>query len=389
MISHKLELRKIVIPEMITGIDSRLLVARYLSNFNAKKPFIVTDKGVSALPWFKDIIEVIKKDYSEYVIFDQVKPNPKDDTCMLGTELYLNHDCDVILAIGGGSPMDCAKGISILSSNGGDILDYIGVDQVQLPGAPLICIPTTAGTGAEISQFAIITDSNEQVKKAIISKKVVPDLALIDPIPLMTMSKSLLAETGLDALTHAIEAYVSTASGEISDLHALKAITLINENITNAYQSKKIEYLNALMFASAHAGIAFSNASLGGVHAMAHSLGGVLDLPHGFCNSVLLSHIIGVNFDTVPDKFIKIAKRMNLNLQIYDVSEWKEVLIKHILHLSDDLGIPTKIHVPQLNNQILDKLAESAIQDPCIITNPKPLSKEEVRGIYDKILQKK
>lgn len=293
MSNKSLELRKFVAPEVITGLNARLLVGRYLSHFGSKSPLIVTDKTVSKQVWFIDILNSLKEYTEEVVIFDDITPNPKDFESMLGAELFLSHGCDLIIAIGGGSPMDAAKCISIVSTNGGHILDYEGVDAINLPGPPLICIPSTSGTSADVSQFAIINDTTTNVKKAIISKKVVPDLALIDPIPLMTMDMYLTACTGMDALTHAIEAYVSNAQSPLTDLHALAAIKLIASNLRLAVaKDRSIDTMYQIMLASLEAGLAFSNASLGAVHAMAHALGGYLDLPHGECNSILLQHVI-------------------------------------------------------------------------------------------------
>ncbi|MDF1618483.1 iron-containing alcohol dehydrogenase, partial [Petrocella sp. FN5] len=225
-----MDLRKFVAPEIIIGIDARLLIPRYLTHFNSKRPMIVTDVGVKNQPWFLELENLIRSCTENVIIFDDVTPNPRDYEAMMGAEIFLSHDCDLLIAIGGGSPIDCAKCISIVSTNGGHVLNYEGVDEIKLPGPPLICIPSTAGTSADISQFAIIQDSQESLKRGIISKKVVPDLALIDPIPLMTMDNYLTACTGMDALTHAIEAFVSNAHSPLTDVHALEAISLIYNN---------------------------------------------------------------------------------------------------------------------------------------------------------------
>ena len=335
------------------------------------------------MDWSSHIISVISENVPDYCIFDDLTENPKDYEAMLGAEYFLKNECDLIIAIGGGSPIDCAKAISIVSTNGGHILDYVGVDQINLPGPPLICIPSTAGTGADVSQFAIIADSKNLIKKAIISKKVVPDLALIDPIPLTTLSKDLIAVTGMDALTHAIEAYVSNAQSELTDVHASKAIKLIQESIEKAYNSKRTVYdLNNMMLGSLHAGIAFSNASLGAVHALAHSLGGVLDLPHGKCNSILLCHVIAFNYNSSKKRYNEIASFMGLKKD-------KEAIINYINDLTLSLGIPEKFHVNKLNRSLKENLIENALNDPCLITNPCELNNKDVERIYDKIIQQK
>lgn len=382
------ELRKFVVPEIIVGEDSRLLIGRYLSHFSSTKPLIVTDQNIRKFEWFNDIVNEIEKFTNAYSIFDGVSENPKDYEVMLGAEVFLSGDCDLIVAIGGGSPMDCAKGIAIVATNGGHILDYEGVDEIKLPGPPLVCIPSTAGTSADVSQFAIICDSNELIKKAIISKKVVPDLALIDPVPLMTMDQNLVACTGMDALTHAIEAYVSNAQSNLTDIHALEAIKLINENLEKAVKEQKdLETMNKLMLASLYAGIAFSNASLGAVHGMAHSLGGLLDLPHGECNSILLEHVINLNYDSVPKRYSDISEKMGIDIK--NPETIKKNLLERIRNLRENVGIRSFIEISGSKEDLFTMLVENALEDPCMITNPKDLSAAEVRNIYEGILQEK
>lgn len=382
------ELRKFVVPEIIVGEDSRLLIGRYLSHFSSKKPLIVTDQNIREFQWFEDILNEIEKFTNAYSIFDGVSENPKDYEAMMGAEVFLSGDCDLIVAIGGGSPMDCAKGIAIVATNGGHILDYEGVDEIKLPGPPLVCIPSTAGTSADVSQFAIICDSNELIKKAIISKKVVPDLALIDPVPLMTMDQNLVACTGMDALTHAIEAYVSNAQSNLTDIHALEAIKLINENLEKAVKEEKdLETMNKLMLASLYAGIAFSNASLGAVHGMAHSLGGLLDLPHGECNSILLEHVINLNYDSVPKRYSDISEKMGIDIK--NPETIKKNLLERIRNLRENVGIRSFIEISGSKEDLFTMLVENALEDPCMITNPKDLSAAEVRNIYEGILQEK
>lgn len=384
------ELRKFVAPEIIMGIDARLMIGRYIGHFASKKPMIVTDKNLVVLPWFLDILSEIEKYDIRPVIFDDVTSNPREYEVMLGAQLFLEHKCDLIIAIGGGSPIDCAKGISIVSSNGGEILDYEGVDEINLPGPPLIAIPTTSGASADVSQFAIICDTANHVKKAIISKKVVPDLALIDPVPLMTMDLYLTACTGMDALTHAIEAYVSNANSHLTDVHALEAIKLINMTIEEAVNpDRTIETMYQMMLGSLYAGLAFSNASLGAVHAMAHSLGGLLDLPHGECNSILLEHVVNINFETAYEKYTDIAKVMNLDVEGLEQSEIKKILLNHLSLLRSRLAIRDYAIVETLDDKLLEKLAEGALSDPCIVTNPRMLTQKEVTTIYGRILRKK
>ncbi len=388
MTENLLELRKFVIPEIIIGVDARLLIGRYISHFNAKKPMIVTAKDIKDWEWFHETIEQIRPHVEKLFFFDDITPNPKDTEAMLGAELFLSLDCDLIIAIGGGSAIDCAKCISIVASNGGNILDYEGVDEVLMPGPPLICIPTTAGSSADVSQFAIIKDTSSDIKRAIISKKVVPDLALIDPIPLMSMDPYLTACTAMDALTHAIEAYVSNTHSALTDVHALESIDLINQAIESSITpTRTVEIMFQLMLGSLQAGLAFSNASLGAVHAMSHSMGGLLDLPHGECNSILLEHIIRINFDTVPERYRDIAKKLGLSVDNVSNFLLLEMIIERIVSIRSSLNILASIKVAGLSEQIVDYLVENALNDPCMVTNPRILAKEEVRSIYGRVLQ--
>lgn len=380
---NKLEQRKFVVPEVIVGEGSSLLIGRYLKLFGARKTLVVTDVDVSKQPWFTDIVEAIKKEAIDHVIFDDVTSNPKDFEAMLGAELFLAEDCDSIVAVGGGSPMDCAKCISIVSTNGGHILDYVGVDEIRLPGPPLLCIPTTSGTAADVSQFAIITDSQAHIKKAIISKKVVPDLALVDPVPLMTMDAYLTACTGMDALTHAIEAYVSNAASALTDVHALNAITLVSNALESAVLSTRtLDVMQDMLMGSLHAGFAFSNASLGAVHALAHSLGGVLDLPHGECNSILLQRVIDLNFEHAKERYRNIAAAMGVPVTYMADEDVKFYLVDYISRLRESIQIPNWISSEGVSDVHLDAMSLAALEDPCMLTNPRVLSYEEVKNVY-------
>lgn len=380
---NKLEQRKFVVPEVIVGEGSSLLIGRYLKLFGARKTLVVTDTGITKQPWFTDITNAIDAEGVAYVIFDDVTSNPKDFEAMLGAELFLAEDCDSIVAVGGGSPMDCAKCISIVSTNGGHVLDYVGVDEIRLPGPPLLCIPTTAGTAADVSQFAIITDSQAHIKKAIISKKVVPDLALVDPAPLMTMDPYLTACTGMDALTHAIEAYVSNASSELTDVHALNAISLVHNALESAILStRSLEVMQDMLMGSLHAGFAFSNASLGAVHALAHSLGGTLDLPHGECNSILLQRVIDLNFDYAKERYRNIAVAMGVTVTNQSDADVKIHLIESIDRLREAVHIPNWIAGDGVSDVHLDAMSLAALDDPCMLTNPRALTYEEVKNIY-------
>ncbi|MBV5306250.1 MAG: iron-containing alcohol dehydrogenase [Desulfobulbaceae bacterium] len=381
--SIKNELRKFVAPEFIFGKNSRLLVSRYVQNYGGKLILLVTDPGVIAAGWGREIQTLLQESDFEVVVFDALSPNPRDYEIMNGAELYRQAGCDVIVAVGGGSPLDCAKGIGIVVSNGGSILSYEGVDQVPVPMPPLICIPTTGGTSADISQFAIITDTSEKVKRAIISKSVVPDVALVDPVTLTTMSPYLTACSGMDAMVHAIEAYVSNASSPITDVHALEAIRLIHSNLLFSVQNPDNEiFRHQIMLASLQAGLAFSNASLGCVHSMAHSLGGFLDLPHGECNALLLPHVVNYNFTVAPERFSRIGQALGLDLSGLNESESRKKMVNSIIDLRKSCGIDGGLAARGVSLSDVNQLAENAFDDPCNATNPRAPIGSDLETIY-------
>ncbi|MCE0495645.1 alcohol dehydrogenase-like regulatory protein ErcA [Vibrio salinus] len=377
------EMRKFVAPEFIFGVGARHKVGHYARNMAAKRVLIVSDPGVLNAGW----VAAAERDLSdmgiESVVFTSLTPNPKDHEVMCGVDFYTEHECDVIVAVGGGSVIDCAKAIGIVITNGRHILDFEGVDAVDLPGPPLICIPTTAGTSADISQFCIILNTEEKYKASIISKTVVPDVALIDPETTVTLDKHLTACTGIDALTHAIEAYVSTASSPIVDIHALTAMKLIWDNIETAVVNPtKIEARENMLLGSLQAGLAFSNASLGAVHAMAHSLGGYLGLPHGECNALLLDHIIRFNMPNAGGRYHQIAEALGLNTKGMTSSECSKHITSMINELRKRVGIVSKLSLVGVNSSDIPFLASHAFNDACLVTNPRYATIGDIKALY-------
>ncbi len=379
---NEFELRKFVAPEFVFGSGARFLLGRYLKNFEAKKVFLVTDPGIVSSGWLDEIIGALESEDYEYEIYSNIKSNPRTEEVMEGARVYESKRCDVIVALGGGSPMDCAKGIGIVTSNKKHITEFEGVDKVSMPSPPLICIPTTAGSSADVSQFAIISDRVRKVKMAIISKKLVPDVALIDPVTTRTLNRHMTVCTAFDILSHAMEAYVSNASSPITDIHSIEAINLFSSNIIPCINDlDNIQFRGNLMLASLHAGLAFSNASLGLVHAMAHSLGGLKDLPHGECNALLLEHVVDFNFSSEPERYLKIAK----NLGLKDLND-KYGLINGIIHLKIETGVGHTLKEIGVEEKDIPQLAQKAMQDPCIVTNPVIPKKSDVEEIFKNAL---
>lgn len=381
--SDILQLRKFVSPEVIFGSGARKLAGQYARQFGARKALLVTDPGVLKAGWTLDIQKSLEEVGVPYTIFSKVSPNPRSYEVEEGARLFKSEGCNVIVAVGGGSPMDCAKGIGIVATNNKGILNFEGVDKIDIPVPPLIFIPTTAGTSADVSQFCIISDREEMVKIAIVSKSIVPDIALIDPETTKTMDSYLTACTGVDALVHAIEAYVSTGSGPLTDNYAEEAISLIYTYLPRLLKDENnSELRQKIMLASMKAGLAFSNAILGAVHAMAHSLGGYLDLAHGECNAILLEHVINYNFTSSRDKFYKIANLMGIDTRGLGDKDVKNRLITTVSNLKRDVGITEQLEKKGVKLTDIPHLSNKAIKDACILTNPRKASLGDIDTIF-------
>lgn len=379
-----LHLRKFVAPEIMYGEGARLLAGQFASVFQADRVLLVTDPGIIRAGILDDIIRSLEDEQITYSVFSEIIPNPRAESVMEGARLYERMQCTGIVAVGGGSAIDCAKGIGIVSSSGRNILEFEGVDKVEIPAPPLICIPTTAGSSADVSQFAIISDQDRKVKIAIISKSLVPDVALIDPVPLLTLTRDLTLHTSLDALTHAIEAYVSNAHSSITDIHALEAIRLIAQSLPKALEHpENLEYRADTMLASMHAGLAFSNASLGAVHAMAHSLGGFLDLPHGMCNALLLPAVIKYNYAGSPDRYDRIGELFGLDFSIISRESRLDALLSALFEFYKETGFSCRLRDIGVEECHLEELTGKALQDPCMVTNPRHPEKKDIFSVYE------
>ena len=381
------ELRKFVAPEFLFGIGAIDMSGQYAKNLGAQKVLLVTDPGVEASGWTLRVIDSLARMSIPYVIFKDVTENPKMSEVRAGRTLYEQYGCNMIVAVGGGSQMDCAKAIGIEVSHQCGIEEFEGVDMVEYPIPPLVCIPTTAGSSADVSQFAIIADTQRKTKMAIVSKAVVPDVSLIDPQTLTTLSSHQVACTGMDALTHAIEAYVSSAHSPITDLHALEAIRLIAGHLQAAVANpRSLEHQGSMMLASLEAGLAFSNAILGAVHAMAHSLGGYFDLPHGECNAILLPRVVAFNYSACPERFDRIGQAMGIDMKTVPAEERVNKLVAVISTLREAVGIAATVGRFGVEKSDVPRLTDFALQDACMATNPKMMARCDVEAIYEAIL---
>ena len=381
------ELRKFFAPEFIFGAGALALAGQYGRNLGGRHVLVVSDPEVEAAGWVQPVLASVEEAGLRYTVFKQVTPNPRIEEAEAGADVFGENGCDAIIAIGGGSVIDCAKGIGVLVSNGGKISDFAGVDNVHAAMPPSICIPTTAGTSADVSQFAVITNRQSMRKLLIISKAVLPDISLIDPVTLTTMDPFLTACTGLDALVHAIEAYVSSGHSPLTDIHALEAMRLISSNLLKSIaEPADIDYRTSMMLGSLEAGLAFSNASLGAVHAMAHSVGGLLDLPHGECNAMLFDRVVDFNFPAAEDRYRAIASAMGLEVRGLSRNDLRRQLVSYLRRLREMAGIHSTLSDSGVHRTEVRELSEIALNDLCIVTNPRVPCRRDIEVIYEESL---
>ncbi|WEM41487.1 L-threonine dehydrogenase [Photobacterium sp. DA100] len=348
-----------------------------------KKALIVTDKVLSQIGMVKQVADFLAQRDINSIVFDGTQPNPTIGNVEAGLALLREGECDFVISLGGGSPHDCAKGIALVAANGGEIADYEGVDQSAKPQLPLVAINTTAGTASEMTRFCIITDEARHIKMAIVDKNTTPLMSVNDPELMLAKPASLTAATGMDALTHAVEAYVSTAATPITDAVAIKAIELIQAHLRTAVKDgQNIEAREQMAYAQFMAGMAFNNASLGYVHAMAHQLGGFYDLPHGVCNAVLLPHVQRYNAQVCPERLTDVAKAMGMKVEGLTPEQGAEAALEAIQALSKDVGIPSGLEVLGAKAEDIAVLADNALKDACGFTNPKQASHEEISAIF-------
>jgi len=347
------------------------------------KALIVTDAVLVKVGAVKALTDVLDGAGLAYHIYDGCAPNPTVEQVEAGVALLQENGCDFVISFGGGSPHDCAKAISMLTTNGGCIQDYEGVDKSTKPMLPMVAVNTTAGTAAEMTRFCIITDDKRHVKMALVDWRLTPTLAVNDPLLMVGMPKGLTAATGMDALTHAIEAYVSTASNPITDANALHAIRLISTYLPQAVEDgKNMKARDMMAYAEFLAGMAFNSASLGYVHAMAHQLGGFYHAAHGVCNAVLLPVVQTYNAKYVPELFIDIAHAMGFTEVGQDKARAVSVVLKAIKDMNKRLGIPPNIKELGAKPEDFEALADNAMKDACGITNPHQPTKAEVIELF-------
>jgi 1,3-propanediol dehydrogenase len=381
------QLAKFHAPEIVFGPGALAELGHCALRVGARRPFLVTDPGLIEAGWVDEAVGYLREAGLASKIWHAITPNPKDHEVEAAFEGYLEHGGDVIVGLGGGSCIDAAKGVAILSGNGGRILDFEGVNKVVRPIPPTVMVPSTSGTGADVSQFAVITDTADRIKITIISRTVVPEISIIDPRLLTTMPQWLNAASGLDALTHAIEAYVSRAHNPLTDGHALRSVQLISAHLHHTQlQPKKVKPRLAMAQASLEAGMAFTNAILGVTHAMSHQVGGLLDAPHGVVNGILLPYVVRYNAEAHPRRYIPLAAALGIHGAGVPAQELAFEFAHRIRQLADDLGVPRGLSSLGVTEADIPRLAGTTLKDACVDTNPRAASREDIESLFREAL---
>ncbi len=359
-------------------------IPHYVRRMHCRKALVVSDEGLVKIGTVGKVLSVLDNAGAEYVLFTDVKPNPTVSIVNAGYETASKHNCDYVIGIGGGSPLDVAKAVGILMTNGGDIRDYEGLNQSSKRSLPIIAVNTTAGTGSEVTRDYVITDEEKKVKMLMVDYHCIASLAIDDPQLMTEMPPRLTAATGMDALTHAIEAYVCKSHFPYSDGLALEAIRLVSTALKKAVQNgNDLEARTDMCWAEYMAGLAFSNAGLGLVHAMAHQLGGFYNMPHGVANAVLLPYVMEYNASECKERFAAIAAALGKNTANMTCDQAADEAIRAIKELSEAVGIPS---LKELGFRPEDALTLSmnATNDASFPENPKEASIPDIKAIFIK-----
>ncbi|GAS81306.1 MULTISPECIES: iron-containing alcohol dehydrogenase [Paenibacillus] len=358
-----------------------------IEQMGIRKALVVSDHQLITSGVAEQVLSILRKSGLDYVVYDEVQPNPTCQNVHDGLRVFQDHGCDAIISIGGGSPQDAAKGIGIVATNGGHIREYEGLHQSKHKSVPLVAFNTTAGTSSEVTINYVITDEERKVKMVMVDRNSLVSLSVNDPELMLSKPASLTAATGMDALTHAVEAMVTPGGFTVTSATAAAAVELIFEYLPRAVRDgSDLEAREHMTYACFLGGIAFNNAGLGYVHAMAHQLGGVYDLPHGVCNAMLLPYVEELNAKHVPGKFRHIAKAIGMDVKGRSDEECSDYVIEAIRQLSKEVGIPEKLSELGVKDPDVELLADNAMKDACAPGNPYQPSKDEVMELFRKII---
>ena len=371
------------------GPGARQVLPQEIKRLGLNKAFVATDKDLLKFGVADKVLKVLEAANIPYVVFSDIKPNPTVSNVNAGVKAFAESGADFILAIGGGSSIDTSKAIGIITNNPefADVVSLEGVAPTKKKSVPIIALPTTAGTAAEVTINYVITDEVNEKKMVCVDPNDIPAIAIVDAELMYTLPKSLTASTGLDALTHAIEGLITKGAWEMSDMFEIKAIEMIARYLETAVnEPNNAEARNGMAVAQYIAGMAFSNVGLGVVHGMAHPLGAIFDIPHGVANALLLPTIMEFNAPAALDKYVDIAKAMNVYKDGMSKEEAADAACEAVRQLSIRVGIPQHLTEIGIKEEDLPKLAKSAFADVCTPGNPREVTEEIILDLYKKVL---
>ena len=371
------------------GPGARKVLPEVVERLGKKKALVVTDKGLVKFGVAGMVTEVLDKAGIAYEVFSDVKPNPTVTNVRDGIEAFRNAGADFIIAIGGGSSMDTAKGIGIVINNPefSDIVSLEGCAPTKNKSVPIVALPTTAGTAAETTINYVIIDEDKKKKMVCVDPNDIPAVAIIDAELMYSLPKSLTAATGMDALTHAIEGYITKGAWDMSDMFEIEAIRMIHRNLQKAVdEPSNADARNGMAVAQYIAGMAFSNVGLGLVHGMAHPMGSLFDVPHGVANALLLPTVMEFNMPACMDKYPRIAEAMGVDITGMTPEEASQAAVEAVRQLALNVGIPQHLSELGITAADIPALAEQAIADVCTPGNPREVTLEDIKALYTKVL---
>lgn len=381
-------IKRIILNEMsYYGAGSRSVLADEIKKRGLKKVFIVTDKDLLKFGVVEKVTSVLDAAKIEYTIFSNVKQNPTVAQVKEGVVAFSLSNADAIVAIGGGSPIDTAKGIGIISNNPefADVVSLEGVADTKNKSVPIIALPTTAGTAAEVTINYVITDEENVKKMVCVDPNVIPVLSIVDAELMLSLPPSLTAATGMDALTHAIEGYITKGAWEMSDMFELKAIEMIAKHLPVVVKNPSdVVARDGMAVAQYIAGMGFSNVGLGLVHGMAHPLGAYYDIPHGVANALLLPIVMEYNTESSIAKYVDIARAMGIKVDHLSLEDAAQAAVDAVKKLAIEVGIPEKLELLNVKEEDLERLSQSAFEDVCTPGNPREVKLGDILELYKK-----
>jgi alcohol dehydrogenase len=384
---------KFLVPDVVFGVGVLSEVGQAARRQGAVRVLVVSDPGVAEAGWTGEVLRHLAEAGVSAQLWDELTPNPKDHEVAAGCAAYLDSGCDVLVAVGGGSCIDAAKAIAVLASQAdhgatgdtggtGGIAAFAGVGKVTGPLPPTVMVPTTGGSGSDVSQFCVVTDVARRLKITIGARALVPDISVTDPRTLTTVPHDITAYTAIDVLSHAIESYVSLAASFLTDIQALSAVRGVCEHLLPALDHPgDLHSREGLARSSLQAGLAFSNALLGATHAISHQLGGLTDLPHGLLNAILLPHVMEFNATVTAGRLADVAGAMGLRTGLMTPPEAADAAIQTVRAFAGKAGLPPTLREIGIEWSQLDPVARGALGDAYIVTNPRPVSEADVRAI--------